>query len=141
MIILLYAGPSMFGIQYNLVRGDMRAPTGAPTYRMQHYTLLFQTFMMMNLFNMINCRKLPSEDQPEWNIFSRIWDNWWFLIVFLAELNGQYLMSGYNWTGVIFGTTPLTLAMQITALLFGLGSLLVAVIAKATPYRWVKIYP
>jgi len=50
-------------------------------------------------------------------------------------------MSGYNWTGVIFGTTPLTLAMQITALLFGMGSLLVAVIAKATPYRWVNIYP
>lgn len=59
MIILLYAGPAMFGIKYNMVSTPLR--NGAePTYRLQHYTMLFQTFVMMSLFNMWNCRIMPS---------------------------------------------------------------------------------
>ena len=34
------------------------------TNQLQHYTFLFQTFMLMNLFNMVNCRALPTEEDP-----------------------------------------------------------------------------
>jgi len=45
MLILLYFGPSMFGIKYNLVKTPLYATTltgsSVATYRLQHYTLLF----------------------------------------------------------------------------------------------------
>jgi len=69
MLILLFAGPSMFGIGYNLIKTPLYNENGAPSYHLQHNTLMFQTFMMMNLFNMFNCRKLGSETDPMFNVF------------------------------------------------------------------------
>ena len=69
---------------------------------MQHNTLMFQTFMMMNLFNMFNYRKLGSEADPMFNIFEGIHRNWWFLIIWLGELNLQLFMVGYASLGKIF---------------------------------------
>jgi hypothetical protein len=46
----------------------MRTEEG-PTYRLMHYTFLFQVFVMMNLFNMWNCRVIPSAEFKELNIF------------------------------------------------------------------------
>jgi len=108
MLVLLFAGPSMFGIGYNLIKTPLYNTDGVPTYRLQHNTLMFQTFMMMNLFNMFNCRMLGTENEPMFNVFDRIWTNWWFLIVFLAEFNMQFFMVGYASLGKIFGTTPIT---------------------------------
>jgi len=87
MLILLFAGPSMFGISYNLIKTPYYNEDGVATYALQHHTLLFQTFMMMNLFNMFNCRKLAFESDPEYNVFEGIQRNWWFLIIWLIELN------------------------------------------------------
>lgn len=140
MIVLLYAGPTMFDISYNLVQEPLRDAEGA-TNRLTHYTLLFQCFVMMNLFNMWNCRVISGEEDKEWNIFAGVWRNWYFLIIFLIEVNVQYFMVGYAWVGVIFQTAPLTFGMQLTAILLGLGSWIVAAIAKATPFRYTEIFP
>ena len=108
MLILLFAGPAMFGISYNLIKTPLMNADGDPTYHLQHNTLMFQTFMMMNLFNMFNCRKLGSEEDPMFNIFEGIHRNWWFLIIWLFELNLQLFMVGYAAFGKVFQTTPLT---------------------------------
>lgn len=136
MIVFLYGAPAMFGIKYNLVDTPMRTEDGKPTYRLQHYTFLFQTFVMMNLFNMWNCRVLPTNEKKELNIFSRIQNNWWFVIIFFGEVNMQYFMTSYNWVGVIFDSTPPTLAMQMTSLGVALGSWLVALSVKYIPAKY-----
>jgi len=57
MVILLYAGPKIFGIEYNLINTPYYTVSNNPlldgmdTNRLTHYTFLFNTFMMMNLFN------------------------------------------------------------------------------------------
>ena len=81
---------------------------------------------MMNLFNQINCRKIGSKDDPELNVFEAIHHNWWFLIVLLSELNLQLIMVSYPTFQIFFMTTPITLWMHFTAIMFGFGSLLVA---------------
>ena len=48
--------------------------------------------MLMNLFNTLNCRVLPTEKDPQFNIVKNITGNWWFLIVLLFEFNIQYLL-------------------------------------------------
>lgn len=83
----------------------------------------------MNLFNMLNCRIIESKEERGWWVFGGIFDNWWFLIVWLAELNVQCLMVGYDIN--FFQTTALTLPMHLTALGLGVGSLVVAAIAKS----------
>ena len=146
MTTLLYAAPAMFGINYNLVKtplytSDTEGVDGGATYRLQHYTFLFQTFMLMNLFNTLNCRVLPTEKDPQFNIVKNITGNWWFLIVLLFEFNIQYLLVGYTGLGYVFTTTPLTLSMNLSALGFGLGSLVVGALAKLLPHTWTDKLP
>ena len=146
MTTLLYATPAMFGINYNLVKtplytSDAEGVDGGATYRLQHYTFLFQTFMLMNLFNTLNCRVLPTEKDPQFNIVKNITGNWWFLIVLLFEFNIQYLLVGYTGLGYVFTTTPLTLSMHLSALGFGLGSLVVGALAKLLPHTWTDKLP
>lgn len=96
---------------------------------------------MMNLFNLINCRVLGSENDPEYNIFKNIHHNWWFIVVLLIEFNVQFLLIGYPGLGVIFSTTPITGAMHLTTICLGFGSLLVAAAVKVTPYGWTAFMP
>jgi len=65
MATLLYMTPSMFDIQYDIVNDF----TSVPANRNVHYTFLFHTLVLMNLFNMFNCRKLGSEGSRDLNIF------------------------------------------------------------------------
>jgi hypothetical protein len=93
MATLLFAGPALFDIQYNMVREPLYNEGMTPTNRMQHHTLLFHTFILMQLFNMLNSRIIgASHDDAEgtdnqFNIFRRIHHNWWFVLILLVELN------------------------------------------------------
>jgi magnesium-transporting ATPase (P-type) len=96
MIILLYAGPAMFGIQYNMFNTPNSIKVenvpnldGAHTNKPLHHTLLFNTFMMMQLFNQLNCRKLQAN---ELNVFERIFNNPLFIIILGAEFAMQWFI-------------------------------------------------
>lgn len=60
MIILIYFGTFMFFDQsFNIITEPIRDPvTGNPTDRLKLNTILFYTFILMNIFNQINCRNL-----------------------------------------------------------------------------------
>lgn len=168
MLLMLYAGPAMFKIPYNLYTTDLRDKFGDeefPTNRLIHQTLMFQIFVMMNMFNMINCRVLDQmpvvlEGQPEeiaddsrieedgkpadreFNIFLRPFSNFWYWIVFFGELNLQFFMVGYGGVlGGIFQTTPLTFGMHMTAVGFGIGAWALAAIMKTTGIKTLNCMP
>jgi hypothetical protein len=82
---MLYSVPWWFGIGYNLV-DNFNIPFYANSlesiYKTEHYTIIFHTFVLMNLFNQLNSRKLG---WAEFNIFDSFFNNWTFLIVLVAE--------------------------------------------------------
>ena len=158
MLVLTYLGPKICDIEYNFYSTEMKNADGTPSYRMLHQTFLFQTFIMMNLFNMINCRVLDAmpvraeieessieeasqKNKPNFNIFTRPFNNFWFWIIFFGELNVQMLMVGYAWLGVFFTTTPLTFGMHMTAVGLGLGSWAVCALTKLTGDKTINAMP
>ena len=121
---------------------------------------------MMNMFNMLNCRILDQMpvlsdgkneqeiaedsradeiDRPadrEFNIFLRPFSNFWYWIVFFGELNLQFFMVGYGGIfGAIFQTTPMSFAMHMTAVGFGIGSWILAAIMKTTGNKLLECMP
>jgi len=50
-------------------------------------------------------------------------------------------MVAYSGLGMIFVTTPLTISMHGTAVLFGIGSLAVGAAVKKTPKEWLELFP
>jgi len=57
MAALILLGKLFFGLSYS-IENDYYDAAGNPTNRLIHYTILFETFVFLNLFNEINARKL-----------------------------------------------------------------------------------
>lgn len=156
-MVLLYVGPIMFNINYDYINEPfyytneliaqriLENPGNAEiagltegdlTVRAQHYTLIFATFVMMQLFNMFNSRKLGAK---EFNIFGNFFNNFWFFIVIAIEFAATWFMVTLG--SKIFRSVLLTFPMMITVFAFGVGSWLVALAVKATPPEWSDKIP
>jgi len=59
MMFLMYGGPKAGGHEYNLFTTEMHQKKDGEsydTYRCLHQTFMFYCFIIMNIFNMVNCR-------------------------------------------------------------------------------------
>lgn len=81
---MLYTLPFWFtGSSYDLVNGNFYSGKEISTPIKRHYTIMFNTFVLMNLVNMVACRKLAWDDTQ---IFRHFFNNKLFLFVLAAEL-------------------------------------------------------
>lgn len=82
--VLVFYGDKLFGIDPGTEDGTLSA---APS---QHYTIVFNAFVIMTLFNMLNSRKIHGER----NVFERLFSNPLFcgiwLVCFLAQVSHEY---------------------------------------------------
>ena len=82
-----------------------------------HFAMIFTTFVLMQLFNQLNARKLSSDG---WNIFKGIFGNALFIYITLAEFGGQVLISQFG--GPVFKVTGgLTMEQWGFCFAFGAG--------------------
>jgi calcium-translocating P-type ATPase len=93
-----------------------------------HYTLIFNTFVFMQVFNEINARKLKKE---EVNVFEGFFNNPMFLLILMITVGVQILFVELG--GKALHTAPLSVGQHLTTLVIGSVSLIVAVIIKNLP--------
>jgi Ca2+ transporting ATPase len=87
----------------------------------QLFTLVFNSFIQMTLFNEINSRKVDGDR----NVFKNILDNPFFIGIWLACFGLQVLIVQTPGMGEkVFRTAPLSLHQWLVGLGLGLGSLL-----------------
>lgn len=126
LVVMLYSVPYWFGIGYNYVNTDLFKFGDVDSDNMRkHYTIMFHTFVLMNLFNQLACRKIG---WAEFNIMSDFFNNIWFFIVIGAEFAAQWCIVEY--LNVIFRTNSLDWVMHITCFSFGIGSILFNLLFK-----------
>ena len=82
----------------------------------KHYSIFFNVFVLLQVFNEINARKLKS---TELNVFSNFFNNPLFIVILLSTLVIQMLCVEFG--GQSVKTVPLTLHEHLVCL--GLGSL------------------
>lgn len=119
---ILYAGPQLFDID----DGSGEGPSGRPTH---HFTIIFNTFVLMQIFNEINSRKVHGER----NVFSGIHTNPIFLIVIIGTLITQVILIQFG--SIVFSSTGLTLDEWLWCFFFGLSSLLWQQLIATIPTR------
>jgi Ca2+ transporting ATPase len=132
----------MYDIPYNLVDTPFYTSSnnpqldGLPTNKTIHYTFVFNTFMMMNLFNQINSRKLGARD---FNVFEGFFNNYLFLIILGGEFAGQWFLVELG--GKVFRTTPQPFLLILSSFIFGAGSLMVCALLKLIPEEKLQTFP
>lgn len=107
---LLFAGDELLDIESG--RG---AEFGSPPT--QHFTIIFNTFVMMTLFNELNARKIHGQR----NIFQGLLTNPIFYSIWVLTCIAQVFIIEFG--RVAFATKPLTLEQWMWCLFFGMGTL------------------
>lgn len=109
--VLLFFGPKLFDIKDGQPGSDGYIPS-------EHFTMIFNAFVLMTLFNEINCRKIHGE----LNVFRQIFSNRIFCFIWFSTFSLQIVLIQYG--SMIFSCVPLTLDQWMWCLLFGIGTLI-----------------
>lgn len=122
---LLFAGEQIFDID-----SGRNAPLHAPPS--EHYTVVFNTFVLMQLFNEINARKIHGER----NVFEGIFNN----IIFCSILFGTFIIQFVivQFGGKPFSCVGLSVEQWLWCVFLGFGSLLWGQVISTVPTRRLK---
>ncbi|XP_066246914.1 plasma membrane calcium-transporting ATPase 2 isoform X3 [Euwallacea similis] len=119
---LLFVGEKLLDIE-----SGRKAEIGSePT---QHFTVIFNSFVMMTLFNEFNARKIHGQR----NVFEGIFTNPIFYTIWIGTCAAQVFIIQYG--GMAFSTKALTLEQWFWCLLFGIGTLLWGQLVTTIPTR------
>lgn len=124
---ILFAGDIWFDIDSGRIdQSSDCTPSSKPS---KHYTMIFNAFVMMTLFNEINARKLHGQR----NVFSGILRNPIYIIIWIATFAAQVLIIEFG--NIAFQTTPLNIEQWLWCLFLGVGDLLWAQLVTSIPAK------
>ncbi|XP_061840698.1 plasma membrane calcium-transporting ATPase 3-like isoform X3 [Nerophis lumbriciformis] len=122
---LLFAGEKFFDID-----SGRNAPLHSPPS--EHYTIVFNVFVMMQLFNEINARKIHGER----NVFEGVYRNPIFCSVVLGTFALQIVIVQFG--GKPFSCTALAIDQWLWCVFIGVGELLWGQLISAIPTHHLK---
>ncbi|XP_073496035.1 plasma membrane calcium-transporting ATPase 3 isoform X2 [Phyllobates terribilis] len=122
---LLFVGEIIFDID-----SGRNAPLHSPPS--EHYTIIFNTFVMMQLFNEINARKIHGER----NVFDGIFANPIFCSIVLGTFGVQILIVQFG--GKPFSCSPLNTQQWLWCLFVGVGELVWGQLISTIPTSQLK---
>uniref|UniRef100_A0A1B0CDK4 Calcium-transporting ATPase n=1 Tax=Lutzomyia longipalpis TaxID=7200 RepID=A0A1B0CDK4_LUTLO len=119
---LLFVGDKLLDIE----SGRGQELGAGPT---QHFTVIFNSFVMMTLFNEFNARKIHGQR----NVFEGIFTNPIFYVIWIGTTISQVVIIQYG--KMAFSTKGLTLEQWLWCLFFGVGTLLWGQLVTTVPTR------
>ncbi|XP_026105710.1 plasma membrane calcium-transporting ATPase 3-like isoform X2 [Carassius auratus] len=122
---LLFVGEKIFDID-----SGRNAPLHSPPS--EHYTIIFNTFVLMQLFNEINARKIHGER----NVFDGIFSNPIFCSIVLGTFAIQIVIVQFG--GKPFSCYPLNAEQWLWCLFVGMGELVWGQVIASVPTHQLK---
>lgn len=120
LTFLLYFGGTAI-LSYDSEREQLQLPT-----------LIFNTFVFMQIFNQYNNRRLDNK----MNIFEGITRNWFFIGIHFIIVGGQVLIVFIG--GRAFSVHRLNNAQWIYSIVLGFLSIPVAMVLRLIPDSWIR---
>ncbi|KAH7947023.1 hypothetical protein HPB52_007420 [Rhipicephalus sanguineus] len=118
IFLLLFLGPEIFDID-----------PGMGVRLSEHFTMIFNTFVMMTLFNEVNARKIHGER----NIFEGLLTNPIFYSILIITAVAQVIIVQYG--SVFFQTKALSLDQWLWCVFFGCGTLVWGQLVTTVPTK------
>lgn len=123
LLIILFAGPVLFNIDSGASHESRPS---------QHYTLIFNTFVMFQLFNEVNARKVLGER----NVFGGLWQNRILLVVMIIQIMIQVIIVQFG--DIVFHTSGLTSDLWLWCIFLGSTELLIGQLLTLIPLQYLS---
>jgi len=143
LLVLMYKVRDYFGLEYDdedpfYPNEDDMADNPKPewklfeaTQKVEGYTVVFQTFVFMQLFNQINARKLG---EKEYNVFAEFFNNCMFILILIGTFAIQMVIVEFG--GVYMRCYPLSMKENGICAAIASFTLVWGLILKLIPARW-----
>jgi Ca2+ transporting ATPase len=106
------------------------------TQKIVHFTFVFNIFVFLQIFNIINSRKIVGE----LNVFSDFFNNWLFVFVIVLTIGVQIFIVEYG--SMATKCFPLNTNQNLVCIGIGFTSLIWGFILKFIPtkfFQWVSL--
>ena len=139
MMIVMYAGKSFFGEDEAPLKYEKGEMTTTSDPKRLHFTLIFNTFVFLQVFNMVNCREVSP---TKGNGFAGLWGNWYTILV-LAIIVATQVVTCFTFIGGILFEAASDVDTQnfFTCILIGASCCLADALLKYIPLHWVAKVP
>jgi len=95
----------------------------------RHFTMVFNTFVVLQIFNFFNCRKL----NDEFNIFSGVLKSHLFCGIVFIIIAGQFVLGNFGGRALNVSFHGMDIRQWLIAVTFGFGSWVMAFVVKLVP--------
>ena len=112
-----------------LIQGFCHHAKGSASDTTQHYTMIFNVFVLMQCFNEINSRKIHNE----LNVFAGIHKNFLFIAIVIGTLIGQVALIEAPGINTAFGCQSLTTEQWYICLILGASVLPLNILFRFVP--------
>ena len=131
MVSLITYNFDLIGAEFlEIPSGITNSFSGQPN---PHFTMIFNTFVVMSLFNELNARKIHGER----NIFKGLVNNPMFYVIYISTWIAHVIVIQYG--GQAFSTAPLTGTQWGWSIMFGAIGLVWQQIINTIP-KWLSSY-
>lgn len=131
MVFLIIFGPLIAGLEYKFTTSANDSGKEGED-KLRHLTIIFNTFVFLQVFNEVNCRKIHRRD---FKVFENIFGNLYFIVVVTGTFVLQVALTHY--LPGITRTTSLTKSEWGGCIVIGASPLLISVLLKLTPEKWL----
>lgn len=128
-------GQSIYQLVVTLIlyfAGEKILSYDSPEEKERMPTLVFNTFVWMQIFNSLNNRRLDNR----FNVFEGITHNWFFIAILAIMIGGQTMIVFVG--GAAFSVTRINSAQWAYSIVLGALSLVVGVIVRLIPDELVR---
>ena len=130
MMLVMFCGKSLGGLDDYDRSTDPYGDELENIAKRKHFTYIYNTFVFLQLFNMINCRKIGKKD---FNVFESFFHNMYFISFFVFIACVQYMQTNYSFFGAITNCEPLERSEWGSCIAIGSTSLIISAIIKFIP--------
>ena len=132
MVLIIVVGPWSSDLNYNFTT-NATDNTDEGVDKLKHMTLMFNTFVFLQIFNEFNCRKIGVAD---FNILEGVTRNIYFLTVVFGTFAAQIILT--RWFPALTRTTAISRTEWGSCVMIGATPLIIAPLLKLTPESWLK---
>ena len=126
MFIMFWFNEDFWSLPYGME--DDMFKGAEPTNKCKAFTMLFNLFIWLHIFNLFACRDIH---ETKFRPFRNLFKNWLFLAVLASTIGFQYVMVEYG--GVLARTSGLSSQQHAYSVLIGSSTIVVSFLIKKLP--------